>query len=89
LKEQGYRVLYLGTNISDENLQKAILDKKPEQIFTYLPSKYTFNTPALISFLEQYAPNVSLFIAEEEYVERKGRKTNVQFFYFKHIESLI
>lgn len=89
LKKKGIRTLYLGTNISQENLEKALTEKKPHYIYTYLSARHSYDPKELINFLKKKLPDTSLFIAEEEEVARKNMQPNVHFFYFKNNSTAI
>ncbi len=87
LKKKGLRILYLGTNVSYENLEKALIEKKPDQIYTYLPSRHSYDPQGLIGFLKQNLPETSLHIAEEDEILHKNNQTNVYYFHFKTLLS--
>jgi DNA-binding transcriptional MerR regulator len=89
IKQKGLRILYLGTNVSKDNLQQVIADKRPHYIFTYIPKGDLFHTTPLTNFLEANMPDTKLCVAEAEQVNRKFNDDQVHYFHYKDVESAI
>jgi len=62
-KREGYKSLYLGTNISMETLQNAAIEKSPDLLFTYLVPKHDLDIDGLAQHLEQNLPNSILMLS--------------------------
>lgn len=63
LKSGGFKVLYLGTNISAENLKLVLQSKSPNYLFTHVPEKTKCNFAALLHALSQHWQSTPLFVA--------------------------
>ena len=68
LKCEGVMVYYLGTNISQNNLESIILSKSPNELFVYTvsPKKYHFET--LNMFLDHSSPLTMLTIVTADQI---------------------
>jgi hypothetical protein len=62
-RKRGYQILYMGTNISLQNLEKVVTDKQPDLLMTYLTPKSKFQTKNFDAFLKEKFPDVSLIIS--------------------------
>ena len=83
LKANGLKILYLGTNISPDNFETVIKQKRPDYIYTYITTAYSSDLRKYIHILENELPDSSLHIAEEE----KGVlqiKTKIKLLYTDH-----
>lgn len=56
VKSVGLKIIYLGTNIAEQNLLKLLAEKKPDYLYTYIGPKKTFNMPQLVTYLQQTSP---------------------------------
>ena len=63
LKKAGIKVLYLGTNISNENLEQVALERRPHFIFTYNTPQHAFRPNGFQEVLENLLPDTKLFIS--------------------------
>lgn len=62
LKSKGHKVLYLGTNISVENLELICKEKKPDILYSYIANKHTFPLQAYTQLLKEQMINVKLYV---------------------------
>lgn len=62
LKRQGYKIFYLGTDISIVNLDIAINRKRPDKLFTYVASKKGLPLRQYADILRTAHPKLSLCI---------------------------
>ncbi len=62
IKKGGFKVLYLGTNVSISNLKLILIEKRPDYLFTYIPPKQKFKYIEFIQYLHDYFPQSLLFI---------------------------
>ncbi len=62
LKSNGIQVIYMGNNVSINNLKTAFEKLKPDYLYTYLPKKTNFQTQALTQLLNECLPNSKLII---------------------------
>lgn len=89
LKCCGLKVLYLGTNISLENLKEVIRAKNPDSILTYLPPKTSFKVADLSKYLAEQFPQKTLYIAKSEQANTTDLKAgNVQYLHFSEVQVL-
>lgn len=79
----GLKVLYLGTDISIENLKMVVQSKKPDYLYTYIPQKTKFKIINLLSCLEEYLPKIKLFIAGSDNRGEAISCYNVKFIHYK------
>ena len=56
LKSQGYKTLYLGTNIPEENIMVILKQNKPDHLFTYVTHENKFNMPLLLTYIKEKHP---------------------------------
>lgn len=87
LKQNGLKVLYLGTNISLENLESIYKEKVPDYLFTYITSKNHFPLQEYIGVVKN-VPAVQLLIAYAHTDNKMNIApgiSNIQFFNYKHI----
>jgi DNA-binding transcriptional MerR regulator len=87
MKQIGLKILYLGTDISADNLQQVVQLKRPDCVFTYLPAKTAFSSAYLRPAPDQPAP--LFYIAEEMLSPRKNHEKGVHYFFYGHLEKLI
>ena len=67
LKRRGVRVLYLGNDVTIQNL-KSIFHALPiSYLFTYLPQHHSFDTKQLLVCINLYAPGCKLIIGNYSY----------------------
>lgn len=83
LISSGLKVLYLGTDISIENLKMVVQSKKPDYLYTYIPQKTKFKTVDLLNCLKEYLPATKLFIAGDNNSGKAISYHNVTFIHYK------
>lgn len=90
LKKQGFRTLYLGTNISLENLKLICADKKPDYLYSYIANKKNFPLDAYIKQLLPLLPNASLRIAYSEgnMINETVSHPDVVFYEYRQVGNL-
>lgn len=76
-KTKGIHVLYMGHDVSINNLKTAIQLKQPDYIFTYLPKRTSFKVNELSSILYDLVPNARFIIANTESQAMKVHSNNV------------
>jgi DNA-binding transcriptional MerR regulator len=89
LKREGIRILYLGTNVSLENLKKVIVTKAPQLLINYVPQRQKFKLHGLVAFMAQYQPGVKLHVATCDTVLVHQNIANVQFLHFKDVATVV
>ena len=60
LKSKGYKTIFLGTNISEENIMIILKQNKPDYLFTYVTNEHTFNMPGLLTYIQEKLPGQRL-----------------------------
>ena len=60
LKAQGYKTIYLGTNIPEENILIILKQNKPDHLFTYVTHENNFNMPLLLNYIQEMHPGQKL-----------------------------
>jgi len=83
----GLKVLYLGTNISIENLRIVLQTKKPDYLYTYIPQKTKFKTIHLLDCLKEHLPEAKLFIAGSNNFGKTSMVNNVKFIHYKDVAA--
>lgn len=83
LKREGISVLYLGTNISLENLQLVLRQKYPELLFTYLPPKVNDRQLIFLRKLEAQLITEKLFITVSDYPQKTKDVHKAQWIHYK------
>jgi DNA-binding transcriptional MerR regulator len=76
LKKIGIKVLYLGTNISLNNLKMFVREKTPDFLFTYLPPKQILKLGDLPEYIHQMLPHSSLIIGVSDKTNVLPEKSN-------------
>jgi hypothetical protein len=61
LRTSGVRILYLGTDISLDTLEKVIMEKKPDMLFSYVTS-FSFIERIYSTTVAKHLPNASLYL---------------------------
>ena len=77
LKARGNRVIYLGLNISLEDIEDAYLISKPDYIYTLITESYT-NKPVkdYVNTLSKMFPNSSILLSGYQVIAQKVKATN-------------
>lgn len=88
LKRKGLQVLYLGTNISNENIHQVVHAKKPHFLVTYFSSKFSSRIENLLQFLQHNLPHMTLFVTRSEQIHLKMNYENLKQVYFKDAPKL-
>lgn len=78
LKATGVSVLYLGTNISIESLQKVLRDKSPEMLYTYIAAKRSHER-IYANAIGDMLPQTKLRICHFNGDELKSECANIMF----------
>lgn len=90
IKNSGLTVLYLGTNISEENLKAIAEAKKPDFFYTYISPEQHFNLHVFADYLNVHLPQAKLFVAQSETKPKPDQNIkNVIFFHFKEVEKTL
>lgn len=89
LKRKGLNVLYLGTNISNENIHQVVQAKKPNFLVTYFTSKFSSKIEDLLQYLRQHLPHMTLFVTKSERVHLRFKSENLKELYFKDAAKLL
>ena len=87
LKTKGIKVLYLGTNISNENIHQVVHAKNPHFLVTYLSQKYSSKVEDLLQFLHKELPHVTLFVTKSEKNSLYVKSNNYREMNFKEAVS--
>lgn len=78
LRIRGFQVLYMGNDISIDNLKTVIQLKQPDYIFTYLSKRTKFKINELSSIMQEVIPQSKLVIVNNrESRQIKAEYTNV------------
>lgn len=56
LKMRGYKTLYLGSNIPEQNIIIILKQRKHDHLFTYVKKGDNLNMPALLSYIQEEHP---------------------------------
>jgi DNA-binding transcriptional MerR regulator len=62
LKSRGFRVLYLGTNISNKTLEEVDAAQRPDFFVTYLPEQPECRLKSVLSHLTLQGPDKKLYV---------------------------
>lgn len=62
LKRRGIEVLYMGNDVTLENLSKIFHSHPPAYLFTYLPANHNFPVNGLLRSMKQHIPDAKLVI---------------------------
>ncbi|MBD0284073.1 MAG: hypothetical protein M3342_16440 [Bacteroidota bacterium] len=90
IKSSGFRVLYLGTNISTENLKTVSIAKKPDYFFSYITPKHPFKIQDFAHFLNEHLSESKLFVAGcKDGLQQEESLPNVRFIHYKDIATVI
>ncbi len=87
LKRKGLRVMYLGTNISRQNLEQITILKKPDFLLTYIPQKQKFTFASFLSFLQYHLPSSQLLVLACEPPDTNNTHQNAAFVHYKELEE--
>lgn len=87
LKANGLRVLYMGTNISKENLENVSIAKKPDLLYTYIPPRKKFKMHEFFLCLDVQLPNTTFFITgcENLLQQNVNTRNNVKFIHYNEV----
>lgn len=72
LKKHGHNVLYMGTGVSFSNLEIVFKSRRPEYIFTHLPSKTKFKIDELCGFSMQHLPGSTIIVITPHSIDHKN-----------------
>ena len=87
LKYNGLKVLYLGTDISIENLNVVIQNKKPDYLYTYVTHKTKTKNLIFLNGLEQKPAATKIFVAVGNDTKLGNDLTNLNFIHYKETAS--
>lgn len=86
LKSKGVMVYYLGTNISDQNIQSVARAKNPDYLYVYTHSNKDYDPSNLLNFIGKYLPTTKLLITTSGNVNNPGyHLPHANFIHFKDI----
>ncbi|MES2703002.1 MAG: MerR family transcriptional regulator [Bacteroidota bacterium] len=87
LKSKGLKVLYLGTNISVDNLLRAVLTKAPDYVYSYMADKSSFPVAQYAAILGEHLPLSGLHVAyaDEAHIDNAKRPANVKYLQYAEI----
>jgi DNA-binding transcriptional MerR regulator len=86
LKVNGTKVLYMGTNITAENLRLVLQVKKPDFLYTYIPQKSKYDLQQLINHLSGDLQEMKLFVAQSNSLATRKQPTNgVAFIHYNDV----
>ena len=88
LKRKGVRLLYLGTDISTQNLLRIIDAKRPDVIYTYIPQMRKSRLHDFAGQLDHQFPGMKLHAVTCENVSIKMHD-NVDYIYYKTVDAFI
>ena len=89
-KREGYKILYMGTNISKENLENIAIAHRIDLLLTYIVRGNRLEVEAIAQFLAQNLPGSSLLISGYTGELRKGPVPyNVKLLDHKQIRQFI
>jgi len=88
LKCAGVRVLYLGTNISVQNLELMTASKKPEFLFTFVPQKQKFMLNPFLPYLTQHHPGIELHVLVCEKETPVSSFSNLHFHHYLDLQRV-
>jgi DNA-binding transcriptional MerR regulator len=74
LRSKGIRVMNLGPNISTENLVKAVEEKKPDLVYTYVTARRGRDIGRITSVLQAQVPSLRINIVVEDRAVLKAAK---------------
>lgn len=89
LKSKGLSILYLGTNISNENIHEVVSAKQPHFLVTYFSVNFSSKIENLVSYLNQHLPDMTLFVTKSERTHLRFKSKNVKEVYFKEAVNLL
>jgi len=88
LKSLGFRVLYLGTNISLSNLDKVVSEKQPDFLVTYLPPKCKIDLEEYLQALRDFACRLKVFLVKPEDTAAGAEYCNIECIHYKEINKI-
>lgn len=86
LKRRGMNVIYFGTEVPIQHLQRYLTLHSPKYIFTYLPQITHFPTKQLLECMEQHAPDAKFIIGE--YANDRPPVSNANLMQMNYAEAL-
>jgi hypothetical protein len=63
LRKRGMKVLYLGINISTDNLMNICTQKKPDYLYSYIASKHNFPIAEYINLMTDPLKETQLYVS--------------------------
>jgi DNA-binding transcriptional MerR regulator len=91
LKSNGLKVLYMGTNISKENLETVSISKRPDFLFTYTPQKKKFKLHQFFPCLDSQLTGTTFFVAgcENSHHQKEKNRDNVKFIHYSEVLNMV
>lgn len=89
LKKAGVQLLYLGTNVSQENVKRITAEKKPDFLYTYITPKQKFKLQDIITFLSKNLAETKLMITYAENNLSIKKHDNVRMLHYNDIENFV
>lgn len=62
LKKEGWKVLYMGNNVSLQNLKELFKNRQPDFLLSYFPKKHSFDFDECSSFMKKHIPVSKLLV---------------------------
>ena len=82
-------MLYLGTNISNENIHQVVQVKNPHYLVTFLTAKFSSKIEDLLQYLRHHLPHMTLFVTKTERVHLRFKSENLKVLHFKDVVKLL
>lgn len=90
IKKQGYRTIYLGTNIAQPTLELLIAEKQPDAVFSYFPSGSRYNFGVYADTMESILPGTPLYIITATAdVSTEAAHKSVRIKHYKELRGLL
>lgn len=89
LKCNGTRVIYLGTNVPDENIMKVIEVKQPDLVYVHVPPRKKYNPAGIANFIHNNAPDAKFFVVYSSVPRSLPELNKTRFIHFTETLSTI
>ncbi len=91
LKQEGFKIIYLGTNIPNENLLSMLLHKKPDRLFTYLPPGSNSNITGLLANINQISPGkkINIVSGDTSLLAFEKNKENMNYIPYNQLFEMV
>jgi DNA-binding transcriptional MerR regulator len=86
LKSIGMKVLYLGTNVPQTNIEKLVISRNPDYLYVYHPPKKKYSVDGLSEIIGKNLPGSMLYVVNAPGTfSEKNRSGNVRFINFNEV----